>query len=203
MADESSPAPTLTEFAAVVLKSRLLDGSILKQRTHAFDAQAGRRDPSAVEFAKFLIDQGDLTAYQARRLLAGRSAGFFLGDCRILDVLGTGGMGKVYLAEQVRLGRQVAVKVLPAHRAHDPGARARFQREARAAAALKHPNIVQIYDVGETAGTLYIVMELVRGPSLAERLKQRGPMSVAETTAMIAQVAAGLQHAHEHGVVHR
>jgi eukaryotic-like serine/threonine-protein kinase len=199
----SQPPVSSTEFVAAVLKSRLLDRKALKERAKQFRSQGDNHIHPTRQFAKFLIEHGDLTPYQVERLLAGRSEGFFLGDCRILGVLGAGGMGKVYLAEQMRLGRQVAVKVLSSHRADDPSARARFLREARAAAELKHLNIVQIYDVGETRNTLYIIMELVRGLTLADRLKQQGPMSVAESTAVIRQVATGLQHAHEHRIVHR
>ncbi len=195
--------PSLNEFGKSILRSRLLDARRVKEQADRFQQQTSHEEHSSRQFAKFLVEHGDVTRYQAERLLGGRTEGFFLGECKILDRLGAGGMGKVYLAEQLKLGRQVALKVLPAKFAQDPDYLARFRREARAAAGLKHPNVVQVYDVGEDAGTHYIIMELVRGTNLRERIKQNGPMSVEESIEVIKQVAAGLQHAHEHGVVHR
>jgi hypothetical protein len=90
---------SLNEFGKAVQRSRLCDGQMLKQRAAAFRSDASYSDHSAKSFAKFLIEQGDLTRFQAERLLAGRSEGFFLGGCKILGLLGAGGMGKVYLAE--------------------------------------------------------------------------------------------------------
>jgi hypothetical protein len=93
-----------------------------------------------------------------------------LGPYEVTDLVGAGGMGEVYRARDARLGRDVAIKVLPEHVAHDPDALARFGREARAVAALSHPHIAAIFDVGETDGTHYLVMELLEGETLASRL---------------------------------
>ena len=200
--------PELETFARAVLTSRLLDRPHLEQRVQEFRADTRRTDDSAKSFAQFLVAAHDLTTYQAERLLAGRTGGFFIGDFKILSRLGAGGMGKVYLAEQLKLGRQVAFKVLAQERADDAEFVARFQREAWAVAQLKHPNIVQVYDVGHEGRTHYIVMELVRGKDLGALLKAylkahgRG-FAVAQVLTVVRQVATGLQHAHEHGIVHR
>ena len=93
-----------------------------------------------------------------------------LGHFLIREKIGAGGMGEVYMAEDQRLGRQVAIKILPAELAVDSGRRARFDREARAASALNHPNIAHIYDVGDEDGTHFIAMEYVEGQDLGERL---------------------------------
>src|SRR6516164_4368624 len=105
------------------------------------------------------------------------ASGIRLGPYEIVAPLGAGGMGEVYRARDTRLGREVALKVLPAAVAFDPGRRARFEQEARAAAALNHPNIVGLHDVGESEGVFYIVSELVAGEPLAALL-DRGPLPI-------------------------
>src|SRR5919108_1811467 len=125
------------------------------------------------------------------------------GRYRVEDVLGRGGMASVYRARDEELGRPVAVKVLAEHLADTPGFRDRFLREARLAAKLSHPNIVQVFDVGEDEGRPFIVMECVEGSTLADELKQRGPLDPAEVVDLALQVCGGLEHAHAAGLVHR
>jgi serine/threonine protein kinase/dipeptidyl aminopeptidase/acylaminoacyl peptidase len=125
-----------------------------------------------------------------------------IGSYRIVSRLGRGGMGEVYRAHDDRLDREVAIKVLPAQVANDPERNARFRREARVAASLNHPNIAAVYGFEELDETHFLVMELVEGRSLADRLKA-GPMPIEETLGVIAQIADGLEAAHENGVVHR
>ena len=117
-------------------------------------------------------------------------------------LIGAGGMAEVYRATDVQLGREVAVKVLAARLAGDPDHRRRFEREGRAAARIRSPHVAAIYDVGEWEGRPYIVMELVRGGSLAERLA-RGPVPVGQALGWVAQAAAAIDAAHAEGVVHR
>jgi serine/threonine protein kinase/Tfp pilus assembly protein PilF len=121
---------------------------------------------------------------------------------RIVERLGAGGMGEVYLAEDVRLGRPVALKFLPPGLKADPESRARLLNEARAASLLNHPNIAVTYDIGEHAGTDFIVMEYVAGELLSSRLSQ-GPLPVREAVDIEMQVADALDEAHSHGIVHR
>jgi Tol biopolymer transport system component len=125
-----------------------------------------------------------------------------LGNYRIIEKIGAGGMGEVYRARDTRLERDVAVKVLPPHLADDATALARFEREGKAIAALSHPNILGIFDVGREGGTAYAVMELLEGQTLRERLKG-GPLPVRKAVDCAAQIARGLAAAHEKGVVHR
>ncbi len=125
------------------------------------------------------------------------------GRYRVEDVLGRGGMAVVYLARDDELERPVAVKVLAGHLADDPVFRDRFLREARLAAGLSHPNIVQIYDAGEDHGDPYIVMECVEGRSLADELEATGALDPARVVDLGVQVCAGLEHAHAAGLVHR
>ena len=118
-------------------------------------------------------------------------------------MIGRGGMAVVYLARDDELDRPVAIKVLAGHLADDPVFRDRFVREARLAAGLSHPNIVQIYDAGEDDGTPYIVMEYVDGRSLADELELQGRLEAARVVDLGVQVCAGLEHAHAAGLVHR
>jgi Tol biopolymer transport system component len=131
-------------------------------------------------------------------LVAGQS----LGAYRILDRLGVGGMGEVYRATDTKLGREVAIKVLPAEVAQDPERLARLRREAHLLATLNHPQVAAIYGLEDVAGTPFLVLELVRGEDLAERLK-RGPVPMDEALDTARQIAEALEEAHEHGIVHR
>jgi serine/threonine-protein kinase len=159
--------------------------------------------PRAQAVAKTLIEHGLLTRFQAELLLAGKTTGFFLGQYRILDYLGRGGMGRVFKAEHQTMNRIVAVKVLAAHLVKTPKAQQLFQREVRAAARLVHPNIVTAYDANQIGERYYLVMEYVDGPNLEDLVRQRGPLPIGVACDFIRQAANGLQHAHELGMVHR
>ena len=121
---------------------------------------------------------------------------------RVLSALGSGGMGVVYLAEDGRLGRQVALKFLPAESVTSRQALDRFRVEARAASSLSHPGICAIFDVGDDAGTPYIVMEALKGESLRDRIN-RGPMNIADLLEIAIQLADALDAAHAQGIIHR
>jgi hypothetical protein len=125
-----------------------------------------------------------------------------LGPYEVVELVGAGGMGEVYRARDTRLGRDVAIKVLPAQVSHDAAALARFDREARAVAALSHPHIEALFDIGETDGTHYLVMELLEGETLASRLK-RGALPEKDSLRIGAEIAEALGAAHGRGVVHR
>jgi len=129
-------------------------------------------------------------------------AGSRLGPYEILSPLGAGGMGEVYRARDTRLGREVAVKVLPPAFAGDPDRLVRFEREARAASALSDPHIVAVYDVGREGGTNYFVSELVEGSDLRTRL-ETGGLPTRKALELAEQIASGLAAAHEKGIVHR
>ena len=128
--------------------------------------------------------------------------GTSLSHYRITEKLGQGGMGEVYRAEDTNLSRQVAIKVLPDEFAHDAERLARFEREAKLLASLNHPNIAAIHGLEEQEGKRFLVLELVEGQTLAERL-HKGPLPVEEALEVCRQVAEGLEAAHEKGIIHR
>ncbi len=130
------------------------------------------------------------------------SSGTRLGPYEILSPLGAGGMGEVYRAKDTRLDRTVAVKVLPTLLSDNPELKARFEREARAISALTHPHICTLYDVGNQEGTEFLVMELVEGESLADRLA-KGPLPAEQVLKLGAEIADALEAAHRQGIVHR
>jgi serine/threonine protein kinase len=130
------------------------------------------------------------------------SAGTKLGPYEILAPLGAGGMGEVYRARDGKLGRDVAIKVLPAVFAADAERLTRFRREAQVLASLAHPNVAHIYGVEESGGVDALVLELVEGETLAERLAG-GPLPVGEALEIARQIADALEAAHEKGIVHR
>ncbi len=134
----------------------------------------------------------------AEPILTGQRVGVY----EVLDLIGVGGMGNVYRARDTKLGRDVAIKVLPRLSSAYPERLARFRREARLLASLNHPRIAAIYGFEEAADVHALVLELVKGPTLADRL-ERGPLPIAEAVSIARQIAEALEAAHERGVVHR
>jgi len=130
------------------------------------------------------------------------SAGARLGPYEILSAIGAGGMGEVYQARDTRLGRTVAIKVLPPGASADPARRLRFEQEARAVSTLNHPHICVLHDIGREGATDFLVMEYLDGQTLAQRLR-KGPLPLAQVLELGAQVADALATAHRHGIVHR
>ncbi len=149
----------------------------------------------------------DLHPFATRGILwgtqfMGLQSGGHLGIYEVLSPLGTGGMGEVYRARDTRLKREVALKVLPDAMAHDRERMARLEREAQLLAALNHPNIASIYGLEESNSSRALIMELVEGPTLADRIA-RGPIPLAEALSLALQIADGLAYAHDKGVIHR
>src|SRR6516162_3717187 len=125
-----------------------------------------------------------------------------LGSHEITALLGKGGMGEVYRARDLKLKREVAIKILPEEFSRDAERVSRFQREAEMLASLNHPNIAGIYDLAEAIGTRFLVLELVEGETLADRIA-RGPMPVREALHIAIQICEALEAAHERGIIHR
>jgi len=153
--------------------------------------------------ARQAVQSKALTLWQAQQLLAGRSSGFKVDRYVLLDLIGQGGMGRVYLARDTRLNRRVALKILSPERINNPRAIARFQREARVGAQLQHENLVRIYDFGESNGRYFLVMEYIEGKTIGTLISEQGPMPSATAVRLLRQVALGLEHAHRKGLIHR
>jgi serine/threonine protein kinase len=198
------PAPaTNDELLDLLRKSgvqeeKKLDAYLEKLRT----GSVFPNEPS--KLAGYMVRDGLLTNFQAEQLLLGKWRRFNIGKYKVLERLGAGGMGSVYLCEHKLMRRRVAVKVLPTAKAEDPSSLERFYREARAVAALDHPNIVRAYDIDQDDNLHFLVMEYVDGSSLQEIGKKIGQFDVLRACHYIYQAALGLQHAHETaGLVHR
>ncbi len=153
--------------------------------------------------ARQAIEARALTRWQAQQLFAGRTKGFKVDRYLLLDVIGEGGMGRVYLATDTRLKRRVALKILAPDRVNNPRAVARFQREGLLGAQLQHENLVRIYDFGEWSGRCYLVMEYIEGKTAGTLINEQGPLSPPFAVRLIRQVALGLEHAHRKGLIHR
>lgn len=196
--------PTVKSFIEMVQRSKLVDEESLKQKLLECKERLGESFPDdASAVADFLTQAGLLTRWHCEKLLNGKYKGFYLGKYKLLDLLGTGGMSSVYLAQHVVMRRKVAIKVLPKRRVSDASYLARFQLEAQAIAHLDHPNIVRAYDIDQAGDNHYIVMEYVRGRDLQAVVKEDGPLSYERAANYIAQAAQALQHAHENGLIHR
>jgi serine/threonine protein kinase len=185
-------------FLQYLQESELLSHEQLR---HVMERSVGA--VTAGDIARILVRRGWLTRFQARMLLHGRTGGFFLGPYRILDLVGKGGMGRVYKALHQTMNRTVALKVLSPNLVKTDKARRLFNNEVQTAARLNHPNIVHAYDANAVDGRHYLAMEFIDGTTLSKLVHLRGPLPVGLACEVVRQAALGLQHAHEQGLVHR
>lgn len=193
---------TVAEFLEVLERSQLLkSGHVARVREQSTTICDGEPTPELL--AKSLIKSQIVTLYQAQRLLAGMAEGFYLGKYKIMELLGRGGMGKVYLAEQITMNRLVAIKVISKFSKNRDDTLARFAREAKAVAALQHANIIQAFDFDQIDGLPYIVMEYVEGVDLGEIAMQSGRLDWATAADFGYQAALGLEAARKAEFVHR
>jgi serine/threonine protein kinase len=195
---------TVYNVCGLLIRSRLFladDAKGLFQRWQS-EVKDVTITATSTQFLKWLVASKALTDYQAGLLSRGHTDGFFLDQYRILERTGKGRMAGVYKAIHPSC-QVVAVKVLPPSKARDAMLLARFQREARLALMLQHPNIVRAFQIGEQEGLHYIVMEYLEGDTLDELLQSRGKLPPAEGVRIVYQALQGLQHIHERGLVHR
>jgi phosphate ABC transporter phosphate-binding protein len=196
---------SVSEFKELLQRSGLLPKEVLASFFH--DAE-GNPITDIDALAERLVEERLLTSFHVHQLKRGRADGFFLTEkYKVLDFIGSGGMGKVFLCEHLLLHRVVAIKLLQTPEGDESqstqGIIERFYREARAVAALDHPNIVRVFDVDRAAGNPFMVMEYVDGSNLQQIVHEAGPLSAERAAHYIAQAAAGLEHADRCGLVHR
>lgn len=193
-----------TNFEQCALASGLVTKAQLESVWKEMRAREGDALPPEevpAKLAEILVDRQLLNPWQVQQLLAGRRR-FALGLYKMFDSLGQGGMGQVFKARHSVLNRVVAVKVLPLNKS-TPTAIENFQREIQALASLDHENLVKAIDAGKDGNVYYLVCEYVPGPDLRKLIRRQGPLSEETAASIIVQVAAGLQHAHDSGLVHR
>ncbi|MCI0702107.1 MAG: serine/threonine protein kinase, partial [Planctomycetia bacterium] len=198
----ATPVATVPEYCTLLTKSKLLPAEEVESLYRKWKDDSKGRDDQVDSFRKFLVSRRSLTEYQATFVQRGRIDGFFLGGYKILDRIGKGQMGGVYKAVH-NFGQLVALKILPASRAKDQHLLGRFQREARLLTQLDHPNVVRAFQVGDSGGVHYIVMEYLEGETLNETLDRRKRLPAAEAARLVCQALDGLQHLHDKRMVHR
>src|SRR5438045_2689896 len=197
------PAPSsIDEFLELVRKSGVLEEKRLTAYLEKLRAR-GISPPDPAKLSGYMVADGVITNFQAEQFLAGKWRRFTIGKYKGLELLGSGGMGSVYLCEHKLMRRRVAVKVLPTAKAAEPSSLERFYREARAVAALDHPNIVHAYDIDQDDNLHFLVMEYVDGANLQDMVNKSVTMAVNRASHYIRQAALGLENAHEAGLVHR
>jgi hypothetical protein len=196
-------SPSVESLCNLLVRSRLLPPSNIRTMHQRWKTEAKDNSGNAQLFGKWLIANKYITEYQCELLFRGKVDNFYLNDYKILDRLGQGRFAGIYQCVH-SLGQVVAVKVLPPSKVKDAEQFGRFQREARLAVKLKHPNVVRTFQWGVTPNGLHhIVMEYLDGETLEEILQRRKQLPPAEAARVIHQALLGLQHIHEQGMVHR
>jgi serine/threonine protein kinase len=202
--DFCMPAPaTTSEFIDLVQKSGIVDPSRLAPYVQQIlDRGPLPKLPSVM--ANFMVRDAIVTLFQAEQLLLGKWKRFTIGKYKVLERIGSGGMGQVFLCEHKMMRRRVAIKVLPTAKAEDEASLERFYREARAVATLDHPNLVRAFDIDQEESLHFLVMEFIDGTNLHDIVKRSGPLSPLRACHYIYQSAFGLQYAFDcAGLVHR
>src|SRR5262249_17834585 len=197
------PAPaTVDDLLKLIRKCGMID----EPRLDAYVERLRLSGPVPTDVRKLagrMVKDGLLTYFQAEQFMLGKWRGFTIGKYKLLERIGFGGMGQVFLCEHMYMRRRVAIKVLPPAKAEEPAALGRFYREARGAAALDHPNIGRPHDIDQDGNLHFLVMEYVDGSSLLEIIKKKGPMEIDRACHYVWQSAQGLDHAFRVGVIHR
>jgi serine/threonine protein kinase len=192
-----------SRFYHAALQSGLIDAAGLETCFEAIPPEKRTHDAVDRRLARQVIAAGKMTLWQAQQVLGGRASGFRIDKYLLLDLLGRGGMGRVYLARDTRLNRNVALKILSQERMNNPRAIARFQREAKVGAQLQHENLVRVYDEGDDDGVRFLVMEYIEGKNVGQVIAELGAIPWSTTAKLGRQVALGLDHARLKGLIHR
>lgn len=193
---------TVENLCGLLMRSKLMTPDEVKTTYSRWQAEGRENVASSPHFARWMVTRNLLTEYQASLILKGHADDFFLNQYRILDRIGRGRMAGVYKAQH-NLGQTVAIKVLPPSKTKNAQMLARFQREARLALKLKHPNVVRSFQMGDSKGLYYLVMEYLEGETLEEVLARRKKLPPQEAVRIVHQALIGLQHIADQGLVHR
>lgn len=196
----SEPQQSIGDFLTVLRGSGLVAPERLEPVLARWQGASG---PVPDELVRDLVDRELITQWQLEQLRKGKHKGFVLGRYKLLQLLGAGGMGSVYLGKHEVLGHKAALKILPRSHATQSSYLARFIREAQAAARLSHPNIARVVELETTGSIHYMVMEYIEGIDLNAKVKAEGPLEIADAVDFIRQAALGLHYAHDQGFVHR
>jgi serine/threonine protein kinase len=189
---------TVSEIFRTVQNCQLINGAALCEA-----GSLAQQIDTVQQYVAELVRRQRLTPYQANELAAGRGEQLSLGSYILLEPLGQGGMGQVFRAHHRALKRDCALKIIRKDKVQSEEIVRRFLRESRATAKLKHPNIVTVYDADVVDQTHYFVMEWLQGMTLADIVAKKGPLPISVACCYLRQVALGLQHAHEQGIIHR
>lgn len=193
---------SVEELLQLIRKSGMVDEQKLSSYLHRRQLARGlSTDPR--EFADELVQDGVVTYFQSEQFLLGKWRGFTIGKFKLLERVGVGGMGQVFLCEHMFMKKRVAVKVLPPAKADQPAALGRFYREARAAGSLDHNNIVRTHDIDQDGNLHFIVMDYIDGPNLLDVVKKFGAMDIQRAISYIRQAAIGLDYAFRNSLIHR
>ena len=193
---------SVEELVQLIRKSGMVDEAKLSAYLQRREFARGLpTDPR--EFADDMTRDGVLTNFQAEQFLLGKWRGFTIGKYKLLERVGVGGMGQVFLCEHMFMKKRVAIKVLPPAKADQPAALGRFYREARAAGSVQHPNIVRTHDIDQDGNLHFIVMDYVDGSNLLDVVKKHGPMDLGRAASYVRQTACALDHAFRNGIIHR
>lgn len=190
-------------FLGLVQKAGIVAPDRLKQALAELSKRAAGQSVHLDELTRFLLAEELITPWHYEKLISGKYKGFFIGQYKLLSLLGSGGMSSVYLAEHTLSGHRRAIKVLPRRNVSDKSYLDRFYREGRAAASLNHPNIVRIYDLTHENDLHFMVMEYVHGVDLFQKVRDSGPVPFDSALDFLHQAAQGLAHAHARQIVHR
>jgi serine/threonine protein kinase len=193
---------SVEELIQLVRKSGMIDetklSNYMKRREFARETP-----PDVREFADEMVRDGIMTYFQSEQFLLGKWRGFTIGKYKLLERVGVGGMGQVFLCEHMFMKKRVAIKVLPPAKAEQPAALGRFYREARAAGSLEHQNIVRTHDIDQDGNLHFIVMDYVDGPNLLDVVKKYGQMELGRAVSYMRQVAVALDYAFRNKIIHR
>lgn len=193
--------PTVEGFLRTVLKSGLIDRGQLQEALRDVPKEQ-REDPHAL--ADHLVRKGKLSRFQAGKLLRGSGKGLLLEHYQVLAPIGRGGMSTVYLARDERNGELTALKVLtPSRWRNQERLLARFQREMELSRRVAHPHLAWTHECGFCLSVYYIAMEYIPGKNLSKTVAEGGPLKAARAARLMAEVASGLEHAHNQGLIHR